>query len=199
MFEASLRRLIDPPLNQAAAQLARLGVRADWLTFAGLAAAIAAMLLISREYYWIALVFIVLNRLCDGLDGAVARLTHPTALGGYLDSVFDFVFYSAIPFGFALADPSRALAAAFLIFGFIATGATFLSHAMFVARSGAAQKAGPVSGMSGVTEGAAVFVAFALACLFPDWFSVIAYLFGIFCFVVAGMRIAAAVAGLRTS
>ena len=49
MFEAPLRRLIDPPLNQAAAQLARLGIRADWLTFAGLAAAIAAMLLISRE------------------------------------------------------------------------------------------------------------------------------------------------------
>ncbi len=32
--------------------------------------------------------------------------------------------------------------------------------------------------------------AFAFACLFPVWFSLIAYVLGVFCFAAAGTRIA---------
>src|SRR6185437_11144672 len=35
-----------------------------------------------------------------------------------------------------------------------------------------------------------IFVALALACLFPGWFSVVAYGLGILCFVSAGLRLA---------
>ena len=60
--------------------------------------------------------FILLNRLADGLDGAIARATSLSDRGGYLDIVLDFLFYGAIPLGFALASPSQnALPAAVLL------------------------------------------------------------------------------------
>jgi hypothetical protein len=34
-----------------------------------------------------------------------------------------------------------------------------------------------------------LYTAYGLACLFPDWFSLIAYAVGILCFVSAGLRL----------
>ena len=72
----------------------------------------------------------LLNRVADGLDGAVARASMTTDFGGYLDIVCDFVFYSAIPFAFAVALPENAFASAFLIFSFIGTASSFLAFAI---------------------------------------------------------------------
>ena len=67
------------------------------------------------------------NRLADGLTGGGAgRILD---FGGYLDIVADFVFYSAIPFAFAVADPANALAAAFLIF-ILSVPCSFLAYAI---------------------------------------------------------------------
>ena len=73
-----------------------------------------------------AFVLILLNRLCDGLMGRLPAVTAPTDFGGFLDIVFDFIFYATIPFGFALYDPANALAACFLIFSFFAQLLAFL-------------------------------------------------------------------------
>ena len=71
-------------------------------------------------------VLILLNRLADGLDGAIARNTQTTDLGGYLDIVCDFLVYSGVVFGFALARPeANALPTAFLILSFVGTGSSF--------------------------------------------------------------------------
>lgn len=59
---------------------------------------------------------IFLSRLCDALDGAVARQGQPTDAGGFLDITLDFLFYASIPLAFAVADPgANALAAAVLL------------------------------------------------------------------------------------
>ena len=47
-----------------------------------------------------------------------------TDLGGYLDIVTDFIFYALVPLGFALHDPGKAQAAAFLVVSFIGTGSS---------------------------------------------------------------------------
>jgi CDP-alcohol phosphatidyltransferase. len=71
-------------------------------------------------WYLAALVAIVLNRLLDGLDGALARLRGLTDAGGFLDIALDFLFYALVPFGFALAAPAdNAIAAAWLLFAFM--------------------------------------------------------------------------------
>ncbi len=44
-----------------------------------------------------------LNRILDGLDGAVARAgARQTDIGGYLDIIADFTVYAAIPIGIAI-------------------------------------------------------------------------------------------------
>src|SRR3546814_15757704 len=57
-------------------------------------------------------------------------------LGGYLDIVLDFLFYSGVVFFFAVGRPAEALPAAFLIFSFVGTGASFLAFAALAAKHG---------------------------------------------------------------
>src|SRR4029079_7981042 len=90
----------------------------------GFAVGIGALPAIAAEHYVVGLFLILINRLMDGLDGAVARCSSPTARGAYLDIVCDFIFYSAVVFGFALARSTNATAGAFLIFSFIGTGSS---------------------------------------------------------------------------
>lgn len=72
----------------------------------------------------------MLNRLLDGLDGALARRRGLTDAGGFLDISLDFLFYALVPFGFILADPAHnALAGGWLLFAFIGTGSSFLAFA----------------------------------------------------------------------
>ncbi|MBL4666139.1 MAG: CDP-alcohol phosphatidyltransferase family protein, partial [Sneathiella sp.] len=135
MFDAALRNVIDPPLNFAGAKIANLGVSANSVTVIGFCIGLAAVPLIAIEYYWAGLALILINRLFDGLDGAVARQSLLSDFGGYLDIVCDFIFYSAIVFAFTLARPENGIAAAFLILSFIGTGTTFLAYAVMAEKN----------------------------------------------------------------
>src|SRR5260370_135540 len=98
---------------------------------------LAVPLLAGAHYGW-ALVVILLNRLIDGLDGAIARRGSPSPFGGYLDIVCDMAFYAAVPFGFALARPANALWAALLLASFVCTAASFLGRAVMAVERGEA-------------------------------------------------------------
>ena len=200
MLDAPLRKLIDPPFAGLASRVSRYPISANMVTVAGFVAGLVAFAFIVTHRPLVALTFIVLNRALDGLDGPLARVRQPSDLGAYLDIVFDFLFYALIPFGFALADPSRALAAGFLILSFIGTGTTFLAFAVFAAKRGLVTDVRGSKSfffIGGLTEGTETFIAFALACIFPDWFGVVAYVFGTLCFVTTGTRIASAIGMLR--
>src|SRR5579872_5823751 len=136
MLDTAVRRWIDPPLDSAAGFLSRAGVAANTLTVAGFASGLAAVASIAGRQYALGLTLYAFNRVLDGLDGAVARRTSVTDLGAYLDIVFDFIIYSGVPLGFAIAEPARALAASFLIASFVCTGTTFLAFAVFAAKRG---------------------------------------------------------------
>lgn len=118
MFDASIRRLFDPPLDRVGAMLAGYGIRADWITWGG----------------------------------------------------------------------------------FVASETSCLAYAVFAARRGlSTDLRGQKSfyHIGGLTEGSETFAAFALACIFPQGFDIIAYTFGALCFITGGTRIAAAVANFR--
>ncbi|MCK5934237.1 MAG: CDP-alcohol phosphatidyltransferase family protein, partial [Fulvimarina manganoxydans] len=102
MLDAALRRRIDPPIEALAGWLAGQGATPNLVTVAGLCLGLAAAGSIALGAPIVGLVLILVSRLCDGLDGAIARQTRPSDLGGFLDIVFDFIFYGAIPLGFAL-------------------------------------------------------------------------------------------------
>lgn len=191
MFDAVLRRLIDPPLNRLGRWLARGGITANQITLAGFAVGLLALPALAYQLYWLALLFILLNRLFDGLDGAVARAIGPSDLGGYLDIVCDFIFYAAIAFGFALAEPGNAVAAAFLVFSFIGTGSSFLAYAIIAAKRGiTTERQGKKSlyYLGGLTEGGETIAVFVLFCLFPAAFVWLAVIFGVLCWITTATR-----------
>jgi phosphatidylglycerophosphate synthase len=192
MLDARLRAAVDPLLDRWARRLVARGWSADAMTIAGFLVGAAGCAAIAGAAFRIGLLLILANRIMDGLDGAIARRTRATDLGGFLDIVSDFLIYAAVPFAFALADPANALAASFLILSFVGTGTTFLAFAAIAARRG---RAGERNGLKslyyigGLTEGSETILAFVLMCLVPRAFPVVAYLFGMLCWLTTIGRI----------
>jgi phosphatidylglycerophosphate synthase len=185
MLDPLLRRLVDPPLDRAGMWLAARGVSANTTTVAGLGVGLLSVPLLAHEQYGLALGVILLNRLLDGLDGAIARCRGPTAFGGYLDIVCDMLFYATVPLGFALARPENAIWAALLLATFVATASSFLGRAVMAAgrgeRDGGARGPKAFFYAAGVVEGSETIIAFILFCLFPATFAWFAGAFAALC------------------
>lgn len=197
MFDRVLNNALQRPLKSLAGVLVRRGWRADQVTWVGFALGLCAVPLIALGHTHWALLAMALNRLADGLDGSIARLTQPTDRGAFLDISLDFLFYASIPLAFALADPqANALAAAVLIYSFIGTAGTFLAFAVLAAKRGLSSTAYPGKGfyyLGGLTESFETLLVFTLMCLVPHWFTYLAYGFAGLCAVTTVTRIAAGI------
>ena len=195
MFDAQLRPLIDRLLNPIGRGLVALGMTANQVTMIGAAFGLIAAGCVAAGLFYPALWFVIANRVIDGLDGAVARASRSSDFGGYLDIVSDFIFYSGIPLAFAVARPETALAAAFLIFSFIGTATSFLGFAILAEKH---QVTTQIRGkkafyyLGGLTEGTETILLFLAMLVWPDYFSLMAIVFGILCWVTTGTRIYAA-------
>ncbi len=195
MIDARIRPWIDPLLDRLGRPLAATGISADMITLAGFALGLGAVAALAVGAYAFALLLILASRLLDGVDGAVARATAPTDFGGFLDIVCDFVFYAAIPLGFALAEPENAVAAAFLAVSFMGTGSSFLAYAVLAAKRGVTTELRGRKSfyyLGGLTEGFETILCFTLMCLMPSAFVPIAWVFGTMCWITAVTRVLAA-------
>lgn len=195
MFDARLRPLIDPPLNRLGHALAGWGIGANAITVAGMAVGLAAGAAIAMGHVGTGLVLILINRLLDGLDGAVARATRISDFGGYLDIVADFVFYVAVPVGFAVLDAANRLPAVVLLASFALTGTSFLAFATMAAKRGLETTAHGRKSFfynTGLAEGTETILAFVLMCLWPAHFSQIALLYAGLCLATVFQRTLAA-------
>jgi len=193
MLDRAATRFISPAIQRIARQLVRAGISANQLTLTGFAIGLLAALLIGAGLYLAGAAAILLSRLCDGLDGAVARETQPTDVGGFLDIALDFIFYAAIPLGFAFADPSRnALAAAALLAAFVGTMASFLAFAVLAAKRQISSLDYPDKSfyfLGGLTEATETLACFMAMCLWPQHFAVLAYGFASLCVLTTLTRI----------
>ncbi|GAA3903801.1 CDP-alcohol phosphatidyltransferase family protein [Halomonas cibimaris] len=192
-----LDRFTMPLTHRPLARLARRfhgRLTPDQVTLGAFVIGMAALPLLAFEHYGAALVAIALNRLGDGLDGALARLSGKASdAGGFLDIGLDFVFYAAVVLGFALADPAaNALAAAFLLFAFMGTATSFLAFAIAAHRRGIKRPRFPQKAfyyMEGLTEGTETVIALTLFCLLPGHFAWLATLFALACLLTAATRL----------
>lgn len=196
MLDPLMRRLVDPPLDAAGRRLAAWGVGANALTLAGLAVGLLAVPLIARGWFLWALAAIAVNRVVDGLDGAVARRRGATDFGGYLDIVADMVFYAGVVLGFALRDPAaNGVWAALLLASFVGTCASFLGWAVIAAKRGESTEARGRKSFfhsAGVIEGTETIAFLVALCLFPSWFAELAAVFAALCSWTVLMRVLAA-------
>lgn len=195
MIDGWARARIDPLVSKVAAMLLPTGVGANTVSWIGLGIGLAAAFAIALGATIAGLALLLASRLADALDGEIARARGKTDFGGFLDLTLDFAFYGAIPLGFAVADPRFALPAAALIAAFYVNGASFLGFALLAEKRGMksdlrGEKSVYFTG--GLAEAGETLAVFALMCLVPAWFPVLAWSFAAICLLTAMMRIAAA-------
>lgn len=192
MLDHHVRPWIDPLVNWIGKKLAACGLTANTLTIIGFMFGVIAMFCIMLQLYYAGLLFFILNRICDGLDGAVARHIALTDFGGFLDIVCDFIIYAGIVFAFGVANPDKSLYAAFLIFSFIGPMASFLAYAIVAAKQKIeTTRRGHKSFyyLGGICEGVETIVALVSMCLFTNYFAVICMIFGGLCWLTTAGRV----------
>ena len=193
MLDRAAANLIKPAIDRLAAMLAGIGMGANLMTLLGFGIGIGAAVLIASGHFMAGAAAILLSRLCDGLDGAIARRTHITDAGGFLDIALDFVFYASIPLAFAIADPQRnALAAALLLAAFCGTMSSFLAFAVIAAKRKLDNLRWPDKSLyflGGLTEATETLACFVAMCIWPSCFPLIAGVFAAMCAITTATRI----------
>jgi len=195
MLDRLMLSVLAPTVQRLASALVRRGATADAVTLAGAAVGLLGSGLVALGHPLAGLVLMALGRLADGLDGAIARLTTPTARGAFLDITLDFLFYASVPLAFAVLDPVRnALPAAVLLAAFIGTGSSFLAFAILAERQGLDSAAYPQKGfyyLGGLTEGTETLLCFTAMCLWPAAFPLLAFGFAALCGLTLLTRLSA--------
>lgn len=194
MLDKFITPVIKPLLTPAIVLLNKCGVTANQLTLVGFFIGLLAVPLLAFQCWYAALAAIVLNRVFDGLDGALARYANQSSsAGGFLDITLDFLFYAAIPFGFILANTEQnAVAGSFLLAAFIGTGSSFLAFAIAAEKFKLEKpqfKYKSFYYLNGLTEGTETIAFFVAFCLWPQYFSVLATVFAIACVITIVTRI----------
>jgi phosphatidylglycerophosphate synthase len=193
VLDSFARRLIDRPLASIARPLLAAGIGANAVTLVGFAFGAGAAAAIACELYLLGLGLLLANRLADGLDGAVARVRGATDFGGFLDILLDFLVYNALAVGFALAQPANLVPALVLLLSFVGTGTSFLAYAILAAKRGLThERQGRKSFyyLSGLAEGSETLLFFSLACLLPQHFPLLAWIFAGLCLLTTLGRVA---------
>lgn len=199
MLDRHIAPLIKPAVDAIARWLHRVGVSADHITLMAFFIGIWAAFAIALRWYLVGLVLILISRLYDALDGAVARLSEPTDRGAFLDIALDFLFYASIPLAFAWSAPVvNGIAAATLLAAFIGTGSSFLAYAAIAEKRKAQTGEYPQPEqhnhkgfffMGGLTEATETLIAFCAMCLWPKYFTQIAFAFAALCLLTIASRL----------
>ncbi|MDG2473968.1 MAG: CDP-alcohol phosphatidyltransferase family protein [Paracoccaceae bacterium] len=193
MFDRHLIVATEKTLLPFAKLLVSRKISANRITIYGFSIGLFGLLCISQNLYIIGLIFILLNRVCDGLDGLVARLTSPSDFGAFLDITLDFMFYALVPLSFVWSDPNQnSLPGIILVVSFFGTGCSFLAFSIFAERNQLHSEDFPKKGIhffESFMEGGETIFFFCLMCLFPHFFPYIAYFFSFLCILTWISRI----------
>jgi phosphatidylglycerophosphate synthase len=192
MFDRQIQKYTQRPL-QYIAKLFLKFISPNHMTLIGFSFGILMCLTIIIDQYLIAIIFLFLNRLSDGLDGTMARLQTPTPLGGYLDIVLDFLIYGGFVLSFGITEQNNTFLSMILLFCYIGTGSTFLAKAAILP-SLTIQNLNEEIPKSfhyavGLVEGTETILFMFLCLLFPNFFIYLASIFILLCLITIVFRI----------
>ncbi len=189
MIDKFLFPKIAKPLDKICPFLKKFGAKPNGITIFGLIFAVIAFGAISFGAFHLAIFAILLNRLCDGLDGALARyMDMKSPFGAYLDSCCDFIFYGLIVVAFGFYQANFAIYSAILLCSFLASGISFCNFAIFaqnfdnLAIENANENSKGFYYAFGLMEGFETIAFFIIFCLFPEFFPIISMVFAFLCF-----------------
>jgi phosphatidylglycerophosphate synthase len=199
MLDPLMRRLIDPLLNAAARRWPST-ITANQITAFGFTLGVVSFACVAFGAFELALVLLLINRLGDGLDGAVARQNGATDLGAYLDIVADFLLWSILPLGFLLYNVANAVAAAVLLSSFAMSMVVFLAFAILAEKRGVSTDAQGKKSffyMAGLAEGTETIGFFVIVMIWPTIFIPAAYGFALLVYLSVIGRVIVSVKSLQ--
>ncbi len=191
MFDPIFSRILKAPLARGAEALMERNITATQVTLGGFAAAVLCATAVAYGYYVIGLLFLIVNRIADGLDGTLARMTQPTDFGAYLDMVLDFVAFTAIAASFAAGRPEHAIPAVVVAASLMGLASTFLGFAVVAATRGLIpdMQSKPFNLAGGIVETSEITVFLLVVLVSPDLFPTAAWVFSAACWVTMAQRI----------
>ena len=166
-----------------------------WLfSLLGLVVGMVAAGALWQRNYLVGFLLWFLNRLFDGLDGTVARQRAQSSdLGGYLDIVFDFIVYAAIPIGLALGRSTTPvyLSLIFLLAAYYVNAASWMYLAAILEKRKASRSASVTAvtmpgGLIGGTETILFYTAFIF---FPGYLVFLFSFLAVLVSFTAGQRV----------
>ena len=192
MIDAQLNKILKPILGVFVKKLSKFNINPNTISFIGFVFGLCCFYFIANAMFIYAFIFLCLNRLCDGLDGAMARLFGETDLGAFYDIVLDFLFYSLFPISFIFLDIENAYSICFLLLSFVATQTTFLASAWVVEKNKLLISENQKKSffyIGGITEGFETILCFIMMLLFHEYINYIAYIFGTLCWITFITRV----------
>ncbi len=174
MFDERMRLFKDRAISPLARFLLFVP---PWLfSVMGLGAGGVTAVFLYQQNYPLGLLFWGINRLFDGLDGAVARLSGQSSdFGGYLDIIFDFIVYAIMPISLVLGrggeDGERLmLSLLFLLSTYYINSASwmYLSAILEKRERGNANRLTSVTMPAGLVGGVETIIFYTAFILFPS-------------------------------
>lgn len=214
MLPAPLVPFLMPQFESIAKSLVAHNIPANFLTLLSFIAAIGVMAAIGLQIYWLAVLMLLINRFCDGLDGIVARLHAAknngimSPFGTFADTLTDIFLYGGIVFAFTLAGPSGYelvgqgynLAGVFLLFSWLLSAFASLAFDIEAESKGLEEEHRHKNALfffDGVSSQTEMTIVLFLMCVFPAFFPAIAALYGLICMLTVGSRVLMAYKYLR--
>lgn len=193
MRDYALRKQKDRLLTPLAESWLAL-VHPNVISWIALVFGLAAAWAVWQQWYSLALVLWIINRVLDGLDGLVARIHHKQSdFGGYLDLLLDFIVYLAIPLAFVAAAPVSlnlwALAALLSSFVLNLLSWSVLSAILEKRLAGSPGRMTSITMPPGLIEGAETIVFYSLFFLLPAYIGPLFMLMAVLVFATAIQRV----------
>jgi phosphatidylglycerophosphate synthase len=173
MFDKYLRPMKDKLLISLANKTASV-FSPNQISFFSFFFGLLSCLMIFLHQIYPALAFWIINRLLDGLDGTVARISKKQSdWGGYLDIMLDFIIYALVPISFTIAYSTLLIdfimLAVMLALFYINTASWMYLSALIEKHSinSNIPEQTSLSMPSGLMEGTETLVLFSLLYIFP--------------------------------
>ena len=176
MFDPLLRRFKARLLKRPASWLSRY-FSPFFFTVGAFALGCAAAAFVAYGYRIPSLILWIVSRICDGLDGAVARHKGTQSnFGGYVDFMLDVVVYTLLPLAAATAanDPSIYRVTALLFAAYYLNAVSWLTISALLEKQRHTAPLSPhqhaptsLRMPTGIMEGAETIVLYGLICILP--------------------------------
>ena len=192
MIDKKINNYLNPYLFYIAKILCKFNISANFITLIGSIFGLLCFFFIIKSNFILAFLFLFLNRLFDGLDGAIARLVGQTDLGAFYDIISDFIFYCLFPIAFIFINIDNAYSICFLLLSFVATQSTFLASAWLLEKNKifiSKKNTKSFFYIGGITEGFETIICFSLMLLFNNFIDIISYCFGTLCWITFIFRV----------